>query len=48
MIFLSPDRHGLDTVIQTNTAKPGFYCNNSGMGDELAIKALHEGAQDYR
>jgi len=44
-----PDGHGLDTVIQTNTAKPEIpIVIMSGMGDEdLAIKALHEGAQDY-
>jgi DNA-binding response OmpR family regulator len=43
-----PDGHGLDTVIQTNTAKPEIpIVIMSGMGDEDLIKALHEGAQDY-
>lgn len=44
-----PDGHGLDTVIQTNMAAPEMpIVVMSGLGDEdLAIKALHEGAQDY-
>ena len=44
-----PDGYGLDTVIQTHMARPEIpVVVMSGMGDEeLAIKALHEGAQDY-
>lgn len=44
-----PDGYGLDTVIQTHVARPEIpIVVMSGLGDEeLAIKALHEGAQDY-
>lgn len=44
-----PDGQGLDTVIQTRTALPTIpIVVISGLGDEeLAVKALHEGAQDY-
>jgi PAS domain S-box-containing protein len=44
-----PDVHGLDTVVQTQTALPAVpIVVMSGLGDEeLAVKALHEGAQDY-
>ena len=44
-----PDRHGLDTVIQIRNASPTVpIVVMSGLGDEeLAIKAVQEGAQDY-
>lgn len=44
-----PDGYGLDTVIQTHVARPEIpIVVMSGLGDEeLALKALHEGAQDY-
>jgi PAS domain S-box-containing protein len=44
-----PDGYGLDTVIQMHVARPEIpIAVMSGLGDEeLAIKALHEGAQDY-
>ena len=44
-----PDGYGLDTVIQVRLARPEIpIVVMSGLGDEeLAIKALHEGAQDY-
>jgi PAS domain S-box-containing protein len=44
-----PDGSGLDTVKQVNAASPGLpIVVMSGLGDEdLAVKALHEGAQDY-
>ena len=44
-----PDGHGLDTVIQTRIASPTIpIVVMSGLSDEeLAIRAVHEGAQDY-
>lgn len=44
-----PDAHGIDTVIRTRTVLPGVpIVVMSGLGDEeTAIKAVHEGAQDY-
>ncbi len=44
-----PDGHGLDTFVQTRIAAPGIpIVIMSGLGDEeLAIKAVQEGAQDY-
>ena len=44
-----PDAYGLDTVIKMRAAMPDIpIVVMSGLGDvELAIKALHEGAQDY-
>jgi two-component system cell cycle sensor histidine kinase/response regulator CckA len=44
-----PDAYGLDTVIKMRAAMPNIpIVVMSGLGDvELAIKALHEGAQDY-
>ena len=44
-----PDAYGLDTVIKMRSAMPNIpIVVMSGLGDvELAIKALHEGAQDY-
>ncbi len=44
-----PDGYGLNTVIQMHVAGPEIpIVVMSGLGDEdLAIKALHEGAQDY-
>lgn len=44
-----PDGYGLDTVIQTHVARPEIpIVVMSGLGDEeLALRALHEGAQDY-
>lgn len=44
-----PDAHGIDTVIRTRTVLPGIpIVVMSGLGDEeTAIKAVHEGAQDY-
>jgi len=44
-----PDGSGLDTVIQAHAAVPTIpIVVMSGLGDEdLAVQALHEGAQDY-
>jgi two-component system cell cycle sensor histidine kinase/response regulator CckA len=44
-----PDGHGLDTVVQTHIAAPGIpLVIMSGLGkEELAIKAVQEGAQNY-
>ncbi len=44
-----PDGKGLDTVIRTHAAVPNVpIVVMSGLGDEeLAARALHEGAQDY-
>ncbi len=44
-----PDGKGLDTVIRTHAAVPDApIVVMSGLGDEeLAVRALHEGAQDY-
>jgi len=44
-----PDGYGLDTFVQTHIAAPGIpIVIMSGLGDEeLAIKAVQEGAQDY-
>jgi formate hydrogenlyase transcriptional activator len=44
-----PDSRGLDTVIRTHAAVPDVpIVVMSGLGDEeLAVRALHEGAQDY-
>lgn len=44
-----PDGKGLDTVVRTHAAAPNVpIVVLSGLGDEeLAIRALHEGAQDY-
>jgi PAS domain S-box-containing protein len=44
-----PDGQGLDTVVQTRIAAPGIpIIVMSGLKDEeMAIKAVHEGAQDY-
>jgi DNA-binding NtrC family response regulator len=44
-----PDGKGLDTVVRTHTAAPNVpIVVMSGLGDEeLAARALHEGAQDY-
>ena len=44
-----PDGHGLDTFVQTRIAAPSIpIVIMSGLGDEeLAIKAVQEGAQDY-
>jgi PAS domain S-box-containing protein len=44
-----PDGYGINTVIQMHVAGPEIpIVVMSGLGDEdLAIKALHEGAQDY-
>jgi PAS domain S-box-containing protein len=44
-----PDGHGLDTFIQTRIAAPGIpIVIISGLDDEdLAIKSVQEGAQDY-
>ena len=44
-----PDSKGLDTVVRTHAAVPNVpIVVMSGLGDEeLAVRALHEGAQDY-
>jgi len=44
-----PDGKGLDTVARTHSAAPNIpIVVMSGLGDEeLAVQALHEGAQDY-
>ena len=44
-----PDGKGLDTVVRTHAAAPNVpIVVMSGLGDEeLAVRALHEGAQDY-
>ena len=44
-----PDGKGLDTVTRTHAAAPNVpIVVMSGLGDEeLAVRALHEGAQDY-
>jgi len=44
-----PDSKGLDTVVRTHAAVPNVpIVVMSGFGDEeLAVRALHEGAQDY-
>ena len=44
-----PDGKGLDTVVRTHAAVPNVpIVVMSGLGDEeLAVRALHEGAQDY-
>ncbi|MGO9378694.1 MAG: sigma 54-interacting transcriptional regulator [Dissulfurispiraceae bacterium] len=44
-----PDGKGLDTVVRMHAAVPNVpIVVMSGLGDEeLAIRALHEGAQDY-
>jgi DNA-binding NtrC family response regulator len=44
-----PDGKGLDTVARTHAAAPNVpIVVMSGLGDEeLAVRALHEGAQDY-
>ncbi len=44
-----PDGNGLDTVVSTHAAVPNVpIVVMSGLGDEeLAVRALHEGAQDY-
>jgi DNA-binding NtrC family response regulator len=44
-----PDSRGLDTVIRMHAAVPDVpIVVMSGLGDEeLAVRALHEGAQDY-
>ena len=44
-----PDGSGLDTVMQAHAAAPHIpIVVMSGLGDEdLAVQALHEGAQDY-
>ena len=44
-----PDGKGLETVVRTHTAMPNIpIVVLSGLGDEeLAARALHEGAQDY-
>jgi formate hydrogenlyase transcriptional activator len=44
-----PDCKGLDTVLRTHAAAPNVpIVVISGLGDEeLAVRALHEGAQDY-
>lgn len=44
-----PDGKGLDPVIRTHAAAPNVpIVVMSGLGDEeLAVRALHEGAQDY-
>ena len=44
-----PDGKGLDTVVRTHAAAPNVpIVVMSGLGDEeLAVLALHEGAQDY-
>jgi DNA-binding NtrC family response regulator len=44
-----PDGTGLDTVVRTHAAVPNVpIVVMSGLGDEeLAVRALHEGAQDY-
>jgi len=44
-----PDGKGLETVIRTHAAVPNVpIVVMSGLGDEeLAVRALHEGAQDY-
>ena len=44
-----PDGHELDTVVQARLASPAIpIVVMSGLGDEeLAIKAVQEGAQDY-
>ena len=44
-----PDGKGLDTVIRTHAAVPDApIVVMSGLGDEeLAVRALHAGAQDY-
>jgi DNA-binding NtrC family response regulator len=44
-----PDGKGLDTVMRTQAAMPNIpIVVMSGLGDEeLAVRALHEGAQDY-
>jgi len=44
-----PDGNGLDTVVRTHAAVPNVpIVVMSGLGDEeLAVRALHEGAQDY-
>ena len=44
-----PDGKGLDAVVRTHAAAPNVpIVVMSGLGDEeLAVRALHEGAQDY-
>jgi formate hydrogenlyase transcriptional activator len=44
-----PDSKGLETVLRTHAAVPNVpILVMSGLGDEeLAVRALHEGAQDY-
>src|SRR4030042_4948385 len=44
-----PDSKGLDTVVRTHAAVPNVpIVVMSGLGDEeLAVRALQEGAQDY-
>jgi len=44
-----PDGEGLDTVVRTHHIAPNVpIVVMSGLGDEeLAVRALHEGAQDY-
>jgi formate hydrogenlyase transcriptional activator len=44
-----PDCKGLDTVVRTHAAVPNLpIVVMSGLGDEeIAVRALHEGAQDY-
>lgn len=44
-----PDGKGIDTVVRTHAAVPNVpIVVMSGLGDEeLAVRALHEGAQDY-
>jgi formate hydrogenlyase transcriptional activator len=44
-----PDAKGLDTVVRTHAAVPNIpVVVISGLGDEeLSVRALHEGAQDY-
>lgn len=44
-----PDGHGLDTFVQTRIAAPGIpiVIMSSWGAEELAIKAVQEGAQDY-
>ena len=44
-----PDSKGLETVVRTHAAVPNVpIVVMSGLGDEeLAVRALHEGAQDY-
>ena len=44
-----PDGRGLDTVVRTHSAVPNIpIVVMSGLGDEeLAVRALQQGAQDY-